>query len=157
IGLGAALVLRSLGVKDLWLAEPLAARRAVVAGEGIAVFDPVAEPGPDGVDLVIDGVGIPATRKAASAAVRPGGAIVHIGLGGGADGYDIRRITLQEIAVLGSYTYTPADFRATAAAMFDGRLGPLTWPEIRPLSQGVEAFDAIAAGQSAAPKIILEP
>ncbi|MEM8851924.1 MAG: galactitol-1-phosphate 5-dehydrogenase, partial [Pseudomonadota bacterium] len=102
-------------------------------------------------------VGLDATRATASAHVRPGGAILHIGLGPGLGGLDVRRFTLQEIAFLGTYTYTADDFRATVAAMADGRLGPLDWTETRPLSEGARAFADIRAGRVAAPKIILEP
>jgi L-gulonate 5-dehydrogenase len=66
-------------------------------------------------------------------------------------------MTLQEITFLGTYTYTMRDFQETAAAIFDGRLGPLDWPEIRPLGEGAQAFADIDAGLVAAPKIILEP
>jgi L-iditol 2-dehydrogenase len=115
------------------------------------------EKAPEGVDLVIDGVGFEATRTAASAAVRPGGVIMHIGLGSAKGGLDIRRLTLQEITFIGTYTYAAADFRDTARAIFDGRLGALDWPDIRPLSEGARAFADIKAGRSAAPKIILAP
>ena len=62
------------------------------------------------VDLVIDGVGIAATRRAASQLVRPGGVIVHIGLGDANDGLDIRRMTLQEIAFV-TYRGLKSPFR----------------------------------------------
>ncbi len=157
IGLGAALVLAASGAREIWLAETNAARRAIVAQAGdFRVFDP-ADGGPEAVDLVIDGVGFAATRAAASAAVRPGGVIVHIGLGSAEGGLDIRRVTLQEITFIGTYTYSQADFRDTAHALFDGRLGTLDWPEIRPLSDGARAFADIKAGRAAAPKIILKP
>ena len=109
------------------------------------------------VDITVDGVGYDATRATASAATRPGGVILHVGLGGGSAGLDIRRITLQEISFIGTYTYTAQDFRDTSAAMFDGRLGPLDWMEIRPLHDGARAFSEIRAGAIAAPKIILKP
>jgi len=157
IGLGAALVLAAQGAGEIWLAETNPYRRAIVARTGdFRVFDP-AERGPQSVDLVIDGVGFEATRAAASAAARPSGVIVHIGLGSAAGGLDIRRMTLQEITFIGTYTYSKADFRATAEAIFDGRLGALDWPEIRPLSDGAAAFADIKAGRAAAPKIILRP
>ena len=82
---------------------------------------------------------------------------MHIGLGEGAGGLDIRRMTLQEISFIGTYTYTAQDFRDTAAAIFDGRLGALDWTEQRPSGRGQQAFDDIRAGRVAAPKIILEP
>ena len=160
IGLGAALALKARGAKEVWLAEPSAARRAVVEAAGdFRVFDPTASEGPgaDSADIVIDGVGFAATRAAASRTVRRGGVIVHIGLGSAEGGLDIRRVTLQEIAVVGAYTYTKRDFADTAQAIFDGRLGPLDWPEIRPLAEGRRAFADLRAGTVAAPKIILRP
>nr|MDJ0640902.1 galactitol-1-phosphate 5-dehydrogenase [Paracoccaceae bacterium] len=108
-------------------------------------------------DLVIDGVGYAATRETACAAVVPGGVILHIGLGEAAGGIDVRRATLQEITFIGTYAYTKQDFRDTAAAIFDGRLGALDWTEERPLSDGNRAFEDIRAGRVAAPKIVLVP
>ena len=156
IGVGAALSLLAQGVERVALHEPNAIRRAALASlEGVAVGAPQETPG--AFDIVVDGVGYDSTRAAACAAVRPGGTILHIGLGGGAGGLDLRRMTLQEIAFVGTYTYTAADFRATVAAMADGRLGPLDWTETRPLAEGARAFADIRAGRVAAPKIILEP
>lgn len=155
IGLGAALVLAAQGPKSITIAETNPARRAMIKGP-FDVIDPRDVDLPT-VDLAIDGVGFAATRASASAAVRPGGVIMHIGLGDSAPGLDIRRLTLHEIAFIGTYTYTAQDFRETAQAIFDGTLGPLDWFEERPLSQGAAAFDDIAAGRVAAPKIILNP
>ena len=158
IGLGAALVLAGRGAREIHLAETHAGRQEIAAAAGpFLTYDPTAESGPDNVDLVIDGVGFEATRAAASAAVRPGGVIVHIGLGSAADGLDIRRMTLQEITFIGTYTYSKSDFRETAEAIFAGHLGALDWPEIRPLSDGPGAFADIKAGRLAAPKIMLKP
>ena len=102
-------------------------------------------------------MGIAATRSQAVAQVRPGGVIMHIGLGSWQGDFDFRRMTLQEIAFIGTYTYTPVDFRDTAQAIFDGRLGDLDWVETRPLSDGQGAFEDILAGRAEAPKIILKP
>lgn len=158
IGLGAALVLAAKGASDIWVAETNPARRAIVAQSGpFKVYDPTSESGPDAVDLVIDGVGFEATRKAAFAKVKPGGVISHIGLGSASGGVDVRRATLQEITFIGTYTYTQQDFRETAKAIFDGDLGSLDWPDTRPLADGPAAFDEIKSGQAAAPKIILAP
>ncbi|MEM1344525.1 MAG: sigma 54-interacting transcriptional regulator [Pseudomonadota bacterium] len=154
------LVRAAHGARQVWLAEPHPARRAAVAAAGdFRVFDPATEPGPgeDAAHLVIDGVGFEATRAAACRAARRGGAIVHIGLGHAASGLDVRRLTLAEIAFLGVYTYTEADFRDTAAALFAGRLGALDWVETRPLAEGARAFADLQAGRVSAPKIVLCP
>ncbi len=157
IGLGAALILAAKGALEVWIAETNPHRRTILAETGdFRVFDPRQET-PGMFDLVVDGVGFESTREAASAAARPGGVIAHIGLGSSTGGLDIRRLTLQEIAFFGTYTYTQADFYDTAQAIFDGTLGKLDWPEIRPLSEGAGAFADIKAGRVAAPKILLQP
>lgn len=155
IGVGAALALRAFGATRITVAEPNATRRATL--DDIDGFDVVVPGSVRAADLVIDGVGYAATRADASAIARPGGVIAHIGLGEGTGGLDIRRMTLQEITFIGTYTYTAQDFRDTAEAIFDGRLGVLDWTEVRALSGGQQAFDDIRAGRVAAPKIILEP
>ena len=64
--------------------------------------------------------------------VKPGGVIVHIGLLPGSGGVDIRKITLQEVTLIGTYCYTMVDFRETVAAMAAGRLGgPTGWRSAR--------------------------
>ncbi|WP_319544899.1 alcohol dehydrogenase catalytic domain-containing protein [Ruegeria conchae] len=154
IGLAAALALRAMGVTDVIVQEPNAERRAYLSErcgqQTIDVFHGT-------VPLVVDAVGIAATRATASAVALPGGVIAHVGLGEDAGGLDIRRMTLQEITFIGTYTYTAQDFRDTARAIFDGCLGPLDWPEMRPLSDGATAFQDLRSGSVAAPKIILDP
>lgn len=153
IGVAAALALRAMGVEDIAIAEPNPARREYLAERCGLSPDDGTRPYP----LVIDAVGFAATRAAASARVTPGGVIVHIGLGEDTGGLDVRRMTLQEITFIGTYTYTADDFRDTAAAIFDGRLGALDWHETQPLDAGAEAFADLRAGRVAAPKIILKP
>ncbi len=157
IGLGAALSLAAQGCPDVTMVEPNPARRATLAAAGQRAVAPDDLPADAQFDLVVDGVGFAATRAAASARARPGGVIVHIGLGEAAGGLDIRRMTLQEITFIGTYTYSAQDFRDTAQAIFDGRLGELDWPETRPLCDGAQAFADIREGRVAAPKIVLIP
>ena len=158
IGLGVALILGDRNAAEIHIAEINPSRRVMLSRTGdFRVYDPSSEKDPEAVDLVIDAVGFEATRASASAAVRPGGAILHIGLGSAAGGLDIRRMTLQEIAFIGAYTYSAADFRETAEAIFSGRLGALDWTDIRPLSEGASAFADIRSGRAAAPKIVLAP
>ncbi|WP_417432596.1 alcohol dehydrogenase catalytic domain-containing protein [Hoeflea sp.] len=160
IGLGAALALGANGASDITISEANQRRVPALKSAGkfrIATPDDVMAEDPGGYDLVIDGVGFAATRATASRAARPGGVIVHIGLGDASAGLDIRRMTLQEITFIGAYTYTPEDFRDTAAAIFDGRLGTLDWAELRALENGASAFADIQGGRASAPKIILKP
>lgn len=160
IGLAAAIVARHFGAQDIRIGETNPIRRETFAtSEGFDAYQPGAggQPADSSVDLVIDAVGAMQTRATASAMVRPGGAIVHVGLLPGHEGFDVRKITLQEITVSGSYCYTPQDFEQTAWALAAGRLGRLQWFEQRPLSEGSQAFADIDAGATPASKIILRP
>jgi len=160
IGLGAALALKAQGAYDITISEANRLRIPALQSAGdftIASPDQLAEEELGAYDLVIDGVGLSTTRQTASRAARPGGVVVHLGLGDASGGLDIRRMTLQEITFIGAYTYTPRDFRDTAAAIFDGRFGKLGWTESRALKEGGPAFADILGGRAAAPKIILKP
>lgn len=158
IGLGAALSLKAQGIDDVLIIEPNAARRTYLEEQcGQKTKAPESLGNTQFFDIIIDGVGIEASRAQASAHATPGGVIVHIGLGSSSGGLDVRRLTLQEIAFIGTYTYTAQDFRDTAQAMFDGRLGALHWTQDWPLENGQAAFQAIRSGEVAAPKIILKP
>lgn len=160
IGLASAIVGRHFGGQDIRIAEPNPLRRRALAeAEGFACYEPggPGEPARDTVDLVIDAVGAAATRAAASRMVRPGGVIVHLGLLPGIEGFDIRKMTLQEITVTGSYCYTPQDFGQVVAALSAVRLGNLGWFEERPLADGARAFQDIDDGASPAAKIVLRP
>lgn len=154
IGLAAALALNAMQVGVVTIVEPNDARRAFLTErcgqDAVATYVETAP-------LIIDAVGYGATRASASAMAEPGGVIAHVGLGDAKPGLDVRRLTLQEITFIGTYTYTAQDFRDTAAAIFDGRLGALDWFDVRPLAEGVGAFADIRAGAVAAPKIILSP
>jgi L-gulonate 5-dehydrogenase len=157
IGVAAAISLIAQGVPDITLVEPNKLRRDYLKLDASVKVMAPDDVGEKLFDMTVDCVGYDATRATASAATRPGGVILHVGLGGGTAGLDIRRLTLQEITFIGTYTYTAQDFRDTCAAMFDGRLGPLDWAENRPLSDGAQAFRDIREGRVAAPKIILKP
>ena len=160
IGMLAALLARRYGVRRLTVAETNALRRASVdQAVGCATFDPRAGGAPaDGtVDVVVDAVGSKTTRAAAFAAVKPGGVVMHIGLQDWASEIDMRKLTLAEVTLIGTYTYTTADLRATVAALDEGAFGDRAWVEERPLADGAAAFRDLAAGRSAAAKIVLRP
>ncbi|MGH7085996.1 MAG: zinc-dependent alcohol dehydrogenase [Acetobacteraceae bacterium] len=160
IGVAAALVLSHFGAREVALAESNALRRETAVRAGpLNPYAPGAagEPKDSSIDLIVDAVGAKATREAASRLVRPGGVIVHVGLLPGAEGLDIRKFTLHEITLIGSYAYTHLDFLEAIAALGAGHLGPLTWLTQRPLAAGSQAFQDLDAGTVAAAKIVLRP
>ena len=154
IGLAASLALKAMGIDSVTIVEPNDARRTFLTD----MCGETAMAAPEGLyPVVIDAVGYAATRAAASGHALPGGVIAHVGLGEDTGGLDIRRMTLQEITFIGTYTYTAQDFRDTAQAIFDGRLGPLDWFQTRPLAAGAAAFHDLRNGAVATPKIVLDP
>jgi threonine dehydrogenase-like Zn-dependent dehydrogenase len=124
-----------------------------------SAHDPINDPAleNDAYDLVIDAVGGGVTRKPAMAAVKTGGMLVHIGLMDAEGVFDIRKLTLFEVKLLGVYCYTPADVRAAVQAIESGLLGDLNWVETRPLSEGAQAFQDLDEGRTAEAKIVLIP
>jgi len=158
IGVGATLSLIAAQASDIVVSEPHAGRRLYLNDNlGFSAVDPAGIRADDQFDLTVDAVGFSATRSHSVAHARPGGVIVHIGLGEASGSVDFRRMTLQEITFIGTYTYTRDDFTAAAQAICDGRLGALDWIERRPLGDGQAAFDDILAGRVQAPKIVLKP
>jgi alcohol dehydrogenase len=159
VGLFAAMVLRDQGASEIHLAETNPLRRRTVENTGACrVVDPVSEPARgSSFEIVVDAVGGKLSREAAIAAVRPGGVVMHIGLLDNDGGIDVRRMTLQEISLIGTYTYTADDLRATVEKLHSGAFGDLGWVEKRSLSDGARAFDDLLHGRSAAPKIVLCP
>jgi 2-desacetyl-2-hydroxyethyl bacteriochlorophyllide A dehydrogenase len=159
IGMLAALLLRHYGVAGLVVAEVNALRRASIEAHArCETFDPrQAAASENGFEYVIDAVGSAATRQAALAAVKPGGVVMHIGLQDWASEIDMRKLTLAEITLLGTYTYSQADLRATVAALARGVFGDLSWVERRPLADAPQAFDDLHHGRLATAKVVLEP
>jgi alcohol dehydrogenase len=159
IGMLAALLLKHLGVQQLTVAELNALRRQTLQqAVGCEVLDPRQQaPAEAAFDHVMDAVGSKVTRQQAFASVKPGGVIMHVGLQDWASEIDMRKLTLAEITLLGTYTYTTADLRATVDALDRGVFGDLHWVEHRPLEAGPQAFVDLDQGRSASAKIVLQP
>ncbi len=160
IGMLCALLLGSYGVRQVTVAETNPLRRASVAkAANAAVYDPREPGGPaaNSMHLVIDAVGGKGTRDAALQAVKPGGVVMHIGLQDRACEIDMRKLTLAEITLIGTYTYATADLRAAVRALYEGAFGRLEWVEERPLAEGAAAFRELHEGRTAAAKLVLRP
>ena len=159
IGMLSALLLRHLGVRRVALAELNALRREAVAQHAhCETIDPRQNaPAENSFDVVIDAVGAKATRAQAFAVIKPGGVIMHVGLQDWASEIDMRKLTLAEITLLGTYTYTTADLRATVDALAQGAFGDLSWVEERTLADGQQAFVDLDQGRCASAKVLLRP
>ncbi|MDP3033269.1 MAG: alcohol dehydrogenase catalytic domain-containing protein [Rhodocyclaceae bacterium] len=159
IGMLGALLLKHYGVDQLAVVELNAMRRQSIADHvGCEVIDTTQQTLAESTyDLVLDCVGAAATRKLAFSAVKAGGVILHVGLQDWASEIDMRKLTLGEITLMGTFTYTLADLRATVSALQRGVFGDLAWVERRSLADGPAAFSDLHQGKTAAAKVLLKP
>jgi threonine dehydrogenase-like Zn-dependent dehydrogenase len=111
----------------------------------------------NGFDYVIDAVGSKITRVNAIKAIKPGGVVMHIGLQDWASEIDMRKLTLAEITLMGTYTYSTADLRATVKLLNEGAFGDLSWVAAMPLSEGAKAFSDLDSGKQPSAKVVLIP
>jgi alcohol dehydrogenase len=159
IGMLSALLLKHYGVGDLTVAEvnPLR-RQALEKHAACKTINPIDEkPSDNGYEFVMDCVGAAVTRNTALATVKPGGVVMHVGLQDWASEIDMRKLTLAEITLLGTYTYSTVDLQATVNLLARNAFGDLSWVESRSLDDGPQAFMDLHAGKTAAAKVLLKP
>jgi alcohol dehydrogenase len=159
IGMLSALLLKHYGVDDLTVAEvnPLR-RKAIEQHVNCKTLNPIDEKiTENSVEFVMDCVGAVVTRNTALAAVKPGGVMMHVGLQDWASEIDMRKLTLAEITLLGTYTYSTVDLQATVNLLARNAFGDLSWVEKRSLDDGPQAFSDLHAGKTAAAKVLLKP
>jgi threonine dehydrogenase-like Zn-dependent dehydrogenase len=166
IGQACLLAARRMGVDNLALSDVSASRRDLCAKLGAQVVDPssgeLAElvagvlGGP--ATLVVDAVGVTRTVADAFAASELGARIVLVGMGSPQLDLAAYELSTGERSLIGSFTYSPAEFAETAAwvgtvpegigALIDGRVG---W------DGAPQSFDDLARGRSKASKILVFP
>lgn len=165
IGLLCAKVARQLGADRIIVADTQDERLAIALG---VAADEVVNPassdlaasvaklaGEKGIDVVIDAAGFQPTRAAALGLVNPAGTVMNIGLGIDETNLKINHLIRSEIEVLGSFCYTAQDFRDAVDLLAQGRVTEEGWTEVRPLSQGDEAFRDLTSGKVRNGKIFL--
>ena len=157
IGLFALQAARADGLVDVRVVEPHAGRRAAALASGarVAYSDAAQLSHERRADLVIDAVGATATRRASLDVVRPGGAVILVGLHEDETALPFHRVVRDQVALQGSFAYTDADFAKALDLLVRGvvALGPLS--EILPLEAGVDAFATLAAGPTTELKTFL--
>ena len=87
-------------------------------------------------DLILESVGLEATRHQAIKSIAPGGTILHIGLTQPSGTFDFKKLTIQEVTLVGTYCYTNKDFQKTLEILKEKKLGDLGWIEYRDLKKG---------------------
>jgi threonine dehydrogenase-like Zn-dependent dehydrogenase len=142
------------GLPHVASVEPHAERRARAQALGAhATHASAAEAGE--ADVVLDAVGAEATRRAAVELVRPGGRAVMVGLAADETTLGFHAVVRRQIAIQGSYAYTPPEYDRALAWLLEGRAGLDELPPVEPLEAGPEAFAALARGPGSRVKVFL--
>ena len=77
-------------------------------------------------DLILESlVGLEITRHQAINSIAPGGTIVHIGLTQPSGTFNFKKLTIQEVTLVGTYCYTNDDFKNSLVILKDKKLGDL--------------------------------
>ncbi|ABG05920.1 Alcohol dehydrogenase GroES-like protein [Rubrobacter xylanophilus DSM 9941] len=152
------------GIPEVWAVEPHGGRRAraLELGAGRA-FPPGGEAeeavreatGGLGADVVLDAAGAGETRRAAARLVRPGGTVVLVGLHEDETALGFHDVVRRQLALQGSYAYTPRDFERALGWLVSGEAGIGELPDPLPLERGPAAFEELVRGPSDRVKVFL--
>ncbi len=141
----------SITVLDI---NPLKMEKARSFNKGIKPLLP-AEAKDQQFDVVIEAAGVKASVEQAFQLVKPGGAVISLGISGDAISYPALRITRSEITIYGTIIYTKKDFADAIALLRDPafNVSPIL-SRIDPLAKYQEAFADAMTGNFA--KIVLD-
>ena len=166
IGFAAVLAARAAGAAGVYVSEPSARRRELVAGLATEVYDPAASDprrevylrtGRVGPDVVVEATGVPELAAAAVSSARRGGRIVLAGIGDRPASLDLTALTFYERTLVGSLGYT-FDVARVVGLLDGGGLDPAGMITGRfPLEAGPELFADLAAGRGGHLKVLLTP
>ena len=111
-----------------------------------------------GADVVIDAVGLTATRREALASACRGGQVVFVGLHQAEVSFDGNDLVRNEQHITGCFAYAPDDFETAAALLAAGFLPERdAWMEVRSLDKGPTSFEELISSQPEVVKIMLTP
>jgi threonine dehydrogenase-like Zn-dependent dehydrogenase len=151
IGLLCLLVARRLGAGQVTVVDPSAGRLVTATRLGA---DATGAALVEEYDVVIDAVGLPATRADSVLRVRPGGHAVWIGLARAEATIDGNDLVRGERHIVGSFAYRPEEFAEAVALSADCDLG---WSTGVPLEDSQRVFMALADGSSDIVRAVILP
>lgn len=145
---------RDVGAREVTIHDPNRQRAAVASAWGLTAPDEGPEPG----TVVIDAVGLEATRRQAVATLERGGTAVFVGLHEPAAAFDGNDLVRDEKVVRGCFAYAPEDFTRALSLLSSGLLPqPGPWLSVRNLADGQAAFDELIDTKPSVVKIVLRP
>ena len=167
IGQACVLAAQRRGAERVAVSEPAASRRELNARLGASVVDPSAtDDFPAAVrsaldgepSLVVDAVGSAQTLAAAFSCAPIGTSVVLVGMGAPTLEVAAYEISTKERSVVGSFCYSAAEFRETAAwaATVPDALNTLI-EDRTDLDGGPASFEGLARGTNPASKVLVFP
>ncbi|WP_243092535.1 zinc-dependent alcohol dehydrogenase [Thermus hydrothermalis] len=153
MGALAAWLLNALGVR-VHLLEPQEQRGQILLSLGLVEvwMQEAGDLSPGVYPLVLDTVGLEATLVQGLRALAPGGRAVVVGLSGLEAPLDLQDLVLREKAILGSYLFTPGEFKEALSLL--PQL-PESLVRLWPAERADEAFSALLEGRVPEPKVVL--
>lgn len=164
IGQSAVLACRALGAAGVVVSEPDAARRALCERIGAATVDPTAAGMAERVAdlfgglaaLAIDAVGASGSVEDALTCTAPGSTVVLVGMNAPRLEVAAYALSTAERSLVGSFCYTPEEFRRAAAWVGSAPPEAATLIERRvTLADAPAAFTALARGDLVAGKVLV--
>ncbi len=145
IGFLSVAALIAVGVGDVVVSEPHAARRALCERLGARVVDPATLPKPtmphdivaDPFDVVLECSGQRAAMESGLAQLKRGGLMVFVGAGIHPPKIDPNRVLLNELTITGAFVYDHDGFERALELLASGRV---------PVHELVEAADVALGG-----------
>jgi len=165
IGLLILQVLAASGVRTRYVVERNPDRLATAVAFGCIPLDPgdrglpavVSEvTGGQGVDVAIDAVGTPATRRECLLSLGPGGTLVLVGLHSDETELPLNTVVRQELVIRGAFAYSPLHFRRGLAWLADGTVGLQEGVVVARLDEGQRWYEQLVSGHPAS-KVLLRP
>lgn len=162
IGLLAAQLARFAGCGRLFVSEPSKRRReqarevgdfVVAPGEILATTE--TETAGRGVPLVIDAVGMEATRACSLKLLEPGGTALWIGMHEREATVPAFEVVTLEKRIQGIFAYNNAEFSVATKLICSGRLKPVVEMRPIPLGEGAKAFNQLLEGSDDPEKVVL--
>ncbi|CAG5006281.1 2-dehydro-3-deoxy-L-rhamnonate dehydrogenase (NAD(+)) [Dyadobacter sp. CECT 9275] len=144
--LGVEVYVADLRSERLTIASRLGAAATINSSEEnlVSVIQRLTEE--EGIDLVIDAVGTAQTNQQALQCIRPGGAIVLIGLYENSQPFFSYDIILSEKQIIGTYAATQKEIQESLELIASGKVDVTSWVHYYSLDDGVAAFrDMMAA------------
>ncbi|WP_127585288.1 zinc-dependent alcohol dehydrogenase [Paenibacillus koleovorans] len=168
IGLFALQALQAYGVSRIVAVDRNPQRLDMAAELGAIPLDPSATPdvlqevlrltGGTGADIAIDAVGASTTRTQCIESVAFGGRVIFTGLHEADSSLPVNHIVRREIACIGAFAYSTANFRTALDWIAEGRVRlDESWIVKAPLEEASHWYEALLGNPGKVAKVLLHP